>query len=353
MTRLALAALAAAALGAACGASGNGLAVAGSSRISTPPPSSSTTGSSGTTGPTLSCDPLAGCVTRQVAIGSAAAIAYDSGTLWAAAQPSGHLFGTLIRIDAATGKPIAAPVPLPPSTDRYRLAVGDGGLWLAGAHQVWLIDPATGQPRDTLDAGGPVTGMVVAAGSVWAVATTPAGGELLQIDPAQATIVHRHALGAVLPSAITVAAGQVWVADAAHDTVVQLQAKKLAPVRTIQLPRQPHWSPAQLTVVSGMLWVFVHGAAVGFAESTGQLRRTHRFPAAPGGGDMAAGGDSVWVASTRPRTGRGVVLRLDAVTGNQIGHAVVIGGRVSALATGEGYLWAVDAGVGQLAQVTP
>ena len=49
MIRLALAALTAGALGAACGASGNGgLAVAGSSRISTPPPASSSTPSSGT-----------------------------------------------------------------------------------------------------------------------------------------------------------------------------------------------------------------------------------------------------------------------------------------------------------------
>ena len=46
--RLGLAALAAGVLGAACGASGNGLAVAGSSHISTPPPASSTTVSSGT-----------------------------------------------------------------------------------------------------------------------------------------------------------------------------------------------------------------------------------------------------------------------------------------------------------------
>lgn len=353
MIRLGLAALAVGVLGAACGASGNGLAVAGSSRIGPPPPVSSTTASSGTTGPALHCDPLAGCVVRRVTIGSAAAIAYDSGTLWAAAQPSARLFGTLIGIDSATGRPAAAPVPLPPSGDRYRLAVGDGGLWLSGAHRVWLIDPATGQPRDTLDAGGTVTGLVVASGFVWAVAATSAGGVLLQIDPAQATVLHRRWLGAVLPSAITVAAGQVWVADAAHDTVVQLRAKKLSLVRTIQLPRRPHWSPAQLTVVSGMLWVFMHGAAVGFAQATGQLRYTHPFPAAPGGGDMAAGGNSLWVASTRPRTGRGVVLRLDAATGNQIGHAVVIGGRVSALATGEGYLWAVDAGRGRLAQVGP
>jgi hypothetical protein len=350
--RLGLAVMVAAVLAAACGASGNGLSIAGSSAVTSSPPASSSTG--GSTGPpSPSCDPLAGCVTRQVAIGSTAAIAYDSGTLWAAAQPSGNLFGTLFRIDAATGKPTAAAVPLPPSADRYRMAVGDGGLWLAGAHQVWLIDPATGRPRATLDAGGSVTGMVSADGSVWAVAATPAGGVLLQIDPAQPAILHRHSLGAVLPSAITVATGQVWVADTAHDTVVQLRTKNLSVVRTLQLPRQQHWSPAQLTVVDGMLWVFVQGAVVGYDERTGVQKYTQRFAASPGGGDMAAGGSSLWVASTRPRTGRGVVLRLDAVTGNQIGHAVVIGGRVSALATGEGYLWAVDAGRGQLAQVTP
>ena len=353
MIRLALAALAAAALAAACGASGGGLEVAGSSHVSSPPPASSSAGATGPANPKQRCDPLAGCVTRQIAIGSAAAIAFDSGTLWAAAQPSGRLFGTLFRIDAVTGKQTAPPVPLPSSTDPYRLAAGDGGLWLAGDHHVWLIDPATGQPQATLDAGGTVTGMVSAAGSLWVVASTPAGGELLQVDPAQSTIVQRHPLGPADPTAITVADHQVWVADAANDTVLQLQQKTLRAVRTLQLPVRTHWSPAQLTVVAGMLWVFVHGAVVGFQATTGQPRYTQPFVAARGGGDMAAGGSSVWVASTRLRNGRGVVLRLDAANGNPIGHALVIGGRVSALATGDGYLWAVDAGRGRLVQVSP
>jgi PQQ-like domain len=353
--RPALCALAAIALAAGCGSSGDGLAVEGTSTLAASPSRSAPAASS--TGPAADgrkpCDPRSGCVERRIRIGSGAALAYDSGTLWVAAQPArGLLYGTLIRIDAVTGRRTAPPEPLPASPDPYRIASGDGGLWMAGARRIWLIDPATGQPRSTVDAGGIVTGLTISGGSVWAIAASPAGGALLRIDPADGHVLRRRRL-ASSPSAVTVADGSVWVADRVRQTVTQLSAPTLRFVRTIRLPRRPLWEPSQLTVVGTVLWAFDRGAAIGFSVRTGSLIYTQRFAAAPGGGDMAGGAGALWVASSRPRAGRGVVLRLDAVNGNQVGHPIVVGGRVSALATGDGSVWAMDARDGLLVQIAP
>jgi hypothetical protein len=356
MTRAVVAACAAALLLSGCGSSGNGIAVQGTSNLpdttahTSPPPTTSTAAH---TGP---CGSGAGCVARRISIRSDAAIAFDSGTLWVAAQPGPGLFGTLTQVDALTGQRAgAAPVPLPASSERYRLAAGGGGVWLAGAGQVWQIDPSSGQLQHTVPAGGPVTGLVFAAGSVWAIARTPGGGEVLRINSTDGSVAKRVVVPGVDPSAITVAAGSVWIADAAHFTVLQLRSANLRPVRKpIRLPQHPRWRPTQLTVMFGKVWVYDRGAAIGLSAGSGGLLYTQPFAAAMTSGDMAGGGNDLWVASTRKRTGQGVVLRLNpAGRGNRLGRPIVIGGRVTALATGDGLVWAMDGAHGILYEIAP
>jgi outer membrane protein assembly factor BamB len=352
--RAALASLVAAGLAAGCGSSHDGLQVVGTSNptpaSSQPQPVSSPTSPAV---PPRACDPKAGCLAHQIRIGTGGAIAYDSGTLWVAAQPSAGLFGTLLAFDTQTGRRVGSPQPLPASGKPYRLAVAGGAVWVAGATHLWLIDPRTGAPEATVNVPGIVTGLVIAQGALWAVADADRGGWLLKVDPATGAVLKRRQTDSV-PSAITVAGGSVWLADAAHQIVVKLSAKNLQEQAKRALPRRSdRWTPAQLTVTDGLLWVFDRGAVLGLSARTGALLYTQQIVAAAGGGDMAAGPGVLWVASMRERTGRGTVIRLDPRTGNQVGHPIELGGRLTALATGGGALWALDSAHGTLFEVKP
>jgi hypothetical protein len=341
-------------LASGCGASGNGLVVEGTSHPITATSAASSTSATHHS-PTDACDPQAGCVTRRVAVGSNGAIAYAAGVLWVAAQPARDLYGTLIRVNAATGRRSGQPaVPLPASSDRYKLAVGDGGLWLSGNGEIWEIDPATGQPRITVDAGAPVTGLVIAQGSVWAIAGTPAAGSVLEIDPADGSVIRRADLGAVLPTAITVANGSVWVADTTNDRVIRLDSGSLKVLHTTSLPQRPTWEPTQLTVMFGVVWVYERGAVLGLSAKTGSWLYTQRVAQQTTGGDMAGGGTSLWVAAGHGPRRTGAVLRLEPTKhGNPVGHKIPIGGRVTAMATGNGAVWALDGARGLLFEITP
>ena len=344
-------------LAAGCGASGNGLVIEGTSRPAAPTSTPATSAPSTTHHSTTDvCDPhgaKAGCVTRRISIGSNGAVAYDSGVLWVAAQPSRGLYGTLIQVEAATGRRSSQPpVPLPASSDPYKLAVGDGGLWLSGDGQVWEINPATGQPRITVNAGAPVTGLVMAQGSVWATAGTSAGGSVLEIDPADGRVTRRTSLAGE-PTAITVAGKSVWVAETTGDTLIQFDSTSLKQLHATQLAEHPTWEPTQLTVMFGRVWVYERSAAVGLRASDSQLLWTQPIQAQKSGGDMAGGGTSLWVAAGHGRRDAGAVVRLSPKNGNQIGHAIPIGGRITAMATGNSVVWALDGARGLLFEITP
>ena len=342
------------ALAAGCGGSSNGLHVEGTATTavsvsapeSTPPKSSPAPQGA-------RCDPRAGCIHRRVPIGSGGAIAYDAGTLWVAAQPSPGLYGTLLAIDTQTGERIGSPTPLPSSASPYRLAVGDRGVWVGGTAHLWLIDPRSGTPQAVVNVPGVVTGMVIADGGVWGVAATPHGGVLLEADATTGAVLRRRGLPAA-PTAITVANGSAWIADAVHQRILRLSTASLRLRAVKPLPkRSDRWQPKQLTVTDGVLWVYDGAAVLGLSARTGALRYTQQVVPAAGGGDMAAGPGQLWVASMRTKPSVGTVLRLDPRTGNQIGHAVELGGEVRALATGGGALWALDARTGTLFEVEP
>jgi hypothetical protein len=348
------AAIALALLTSGCGASGSGLVVEGTSHPVAATAAASSSTSSTHHSATDVCDPKAGCVTRRIAIGSNGAIAFDAGVLWVAAQPAHGLYGTLIRVNATSGRLSSQPAePLPAASDRYRLAVGDGGLWLSGNGEIWEIDLTTGRPRITVDAGGAVTGLVIAQGSVWATTRSSIGGSVLEIDPADGRVIRRADLGPVAPSAITVADGSAWVAETTNDSVIQLNSTSLKQVRDTALSPRPTWEPTQLTVMGEMVWVYERGAAVGLLAKTGRLVYTERIPHQKSDGDMAGGGTSLWVAAGHGSRRTGAVARLDPTNGNQIGHPIPVGGRVTAMATGNGAVWALDGARGVLFEISP
>ena len=117
-------------------------------------------------------------------------LAAGEGALWVASRGG----GTLVRVDAATGR-VAARIPLPRMADQrpHQVAVGDGAVWVTSAsakrgtaNLLWRVDPASNQVTGTLDlgptsAGGIPNSVAVGNGAVWVGGMTK--GSIVRLEP--------------------------------------------------------------------------------------------------------------------------------------------------------------------------
>jgi YVTN family beta-propeller protein len=117
-------------------------------------------------------------------------LAAGQGALWVANRGD----GTLVRVDAATGR-VAARVLLPRTTEQrpHQVAVGDGAVWVTSAsarkdvaNLLWRVDPASNQVIGTLDLGptspgGMPNNVAAGDGAVWVAGMTK--GSIVRLEP--------------------------------------------------------------------------------------------------------------------------------------------------------------------------
>jgi hypothetical protein len=288
---------------------------------------------------------------RSIQLGGSASAAYGAGVLWAAVRPPGPaLVGSLVQIDPATSRRTGAPLPLPASDAPYLLAVGEGGIWLAAGDRIWKIDPRGSAPLAQVPAGGRVTGLLAAQGAVWAIVRPAAGpGRLLRIDPARGRVLRTTRLG-LSPSAVTAVPGAVWVADAEARTVTRIEPGSGRATATIRLPVANSGAPSQITVYAGVVWVYQQDAVVRIDPATNSVTgSTAVVPVR--GGTLAAGSGGIWVLTSTPPPRRAALERIDAR--GHPGRAEALGGHPSALVTGGGAVWVIDARSGTIRRFQP
>jgi hypothetical protein len=143
-------------------------------------------------------------------------IAYGEGALWAI---TGGETDTIERIDPNTND-VVATIPLGRIGEttgwRYRMAVGEGAIWVLAPASLWKIDSTTKRivgsvPLEHSEEGGNV---VTGGGAVW-VATS--GGTLLRVNPTSQTVAKTIPFGTLIYPAdawdsLAVGEGSVWVA---------------------------------------------------------------------------------------------------------------------------------------------
>ena len=98
--------------------------------------------------------------------------------------------GVLERLDVLSWTAHTARIAIPP-------AVGVGSVWVATAHRVWQVDPASGRTHGSVQFGGSPVQLVADGGYVWllALARPSANGYvLLKIDPSSLRVLARHSL---------------------------------------------------------------------------------------------------------------------------------------------------------------
>ncbi|HEX5167461.1 MAG TPA: hypothetical protein VFV93_18775, partial [Thermomicrobiales bacterium] len=136
-------------------------------------------------------DPATNQVVTTISLNTAVhELVFGGGALWG----RGSFSNTIVRVDPATNTVVAS-IDVPPPTAIVYL---DDALWVMDVSDVSKIDPATNSIVATVhyndDPSGPTgTGIVAAGGSLW-LSDDSLGPELVQIDPASATILARVAL---------------------------------------------------------------------------------------------------------------------------------------------------------------
>jgi virginiamycin B lyase len=111
---------------------------------------------------------------------SAGGLVSGQDSLWLGATgPSDAL---LVRLDPGTGQPERV-IQVAGSAEQYRPKMAAGRRVVAArvGQDLYLVDPATGSIRATVELGNTLGGVATDADTVWA--TDPTRGRLLRVDP--------------------------------------------------------------------------------------------------------------------------------------------------------------------------
>ena len=269
--------------------------------------------------------------------------------------------GSLIRVDARTLIPTAAPLELPPGRS-LGLAIGAGYIWVtaADAGDVLRIDPATGRITP-LHVGGFPIGIAVADGNVWF--TDRERGTVTRIEPRTLRPVGDPIQVGTEPSSLAMAGGYLFVGRAGFGTVTRIDVRSGKKVgMPIRFAQPADASAFALAPAGSSVWAssFASNTLTRISSTPGgvpapaatvskalrqipaqaPLPRGARVTAAisvppvpPGAGGIAMGEGAVWTLNTSIAT----LLRIDPGTNSVVQRIPV---HVSGdLAVGDGSVW--------------
>lgn len=284
-----------------------------------------TTGSSGL----VRIDPRTGRIAARVhapASGVIPTLTAGEGGVWMLARRR------VTRIDPAQNRVVGRPITLRRSS--VAMAAGAGGLWVADYDDgiLRMLEPRTGRPLATVKGVGQhVEAIVATPRTIWVASIgawtqnrhgeiTPSGpGTVARIDVRTNRVVARIPVGRG-PSALTVGAGSVWVANSRglrpSFSISRIDTRSNRVTATFEL----HRLLAGITASGGYVW----------SVNPGRMLR--------GGGLDMSGGTLIRID---PRTGRVVVRRLR-------GSA-----RPAAITFSDGALWVGSPGNGSILRVNP
>jgi hypothetical protein len=222
------------------------------------------------------------------------------------------------------------------------MAFGAGSLWVAAGDRLARVSPADDQVRASIpiasDDSGPA-GVAYGAGAVWVPVAVP--GSVWRVDPKTNRVVAKIPLGESLAGFIGVTAtdGAVWISSGEQQDgerggiLMRIDPHRNRVAARVPLPGVP----SDVAAAGDSVWVAMtngqvlevdagRGRVIGRVDTGGPLGFTQT---------VALGGGSVWLADPLS----GVVLRVDPDSSRVV--ASVPTGAVTALAFGSGAVWAV------------
>jgi YVTN family beta-propeller protein len=218
-------------------------------------------------------------------------------------------------------------------------APGESALGTPGPDTVGVIDATQGVVSGVVTGAGRPAGLAYGAGAAWI--TDSSDDLLLRVNSAH-QVVDRIPVGRG-PSGVTVAGGEVWVANEFDGTVSEVNPAAGTVVATITVGN----GPEEITSGYGSVWVanLTDYTLSRIDQASGNIVATIPLGSAPTG--LAAGDHGIWVTSAQ--TGR--LLFVDPRT-NQVSRALSVGFSPSGVAFGAGSIWVADS-AGTVARVNP
>jgi virginiamycin B lyase len=244
-------------------------------------------------------DPKTNAVTGATSAAAApcAGIAADFGGIWAPACGP----GALVRVDAKTQK-VAATVTTSVLDGASSVATGVGSVWLLAdaAGTLLRLDPDTNAPVAEISLPAGVNALAFGEGAVWiAIGRT---SQVARIDPHTNVVTKLFKVGRA-PSALAVGEGGVWVLNQGDGTISRIDPKTDAVVATIASGVAT--TGGRMVAGEGALWITAPGLPlVRIDPATNRV--TQQF-AGEGGGAIAIGHGSLWLANTKA----GSIWRID------------------------------------------
>jgi YVTN family beta-propeller protein len=205
---------------------------------------------------------------------------------------------SIVHLDPRTGGELSR---TELTSDRFAgahaVAAGAGAIWVATGGFVVKIDPSTGR-RNKICCGGGINDVAVGRDATWFVDVSQAAG---RVSLKTLRVTFSAQLG-VIPTALTVAYGGVWMAvpDPTRPRVSLwlVDPQTMRVVQTIDAgPSMAYARPPslELTAGAGALWVtnYDAGTVVRVDPSTGTVTSTIKVGGHPFG--IAFGANRIWV----------------------------------------------------------
>ena len=220
------------------------------------------------------------------------------------------------------------------------IAIGAGAAWITdSADDMLLRVDSAHRVVDRIPVGRGPAGVTVAGGEVWVA--NQFDGTVSEINPAAGTVVATVRVG-IGPDAITSGFGSIWVANVTSNTLSRIDQVSGHVVATIPLGS----APAGLAAGDGGIWVTSTetGRLLLVDPHASRISQAYAVGVSPGG--VAVGADSVWVAGSG-----GTVTRVEPVTGRM---QKIRAGRSSAgVAYAGGAVWVADSLNGSVSKIDP
>ena len=231
--------------------------------------------------------------TRTIGLGASATdLIEKDGVVWVVTGSD----DTLVAIDARTGGILDSSSVSrgDPTASAYTIASAPDGVWVGSGNDLFRVDPSTRRPAFKWHYSGGVNDIALTGSSVWLVSSDETVARLSATAPRETA---QTGIG-VIPTALAIANGSVWVAASA-----------------------PYSSQSALWRLDGV---------------TARVSQVITF-GSPGlpplSEEVAAGEGSLWVA-----TYDGDLYRIDARDGSKQAR-IHIGGHLSGVAVGKGRVW--------------
>jgi len=192
------------------------------------------------------------------------------------------------------------------------LDAGYGSLWAGACDEpaIWRIKPDTGAvvAKVSLPVGGLQDEGSVAAGEhgVWAISTTH---QLVKVDPTKNKVAGTWDLPSGA-AAVRAGLGSLWVTLSDTDQLLKIDPADPSKQVAISVGAYPRF----LTVGHDAVWVMnQHDGSISRVSAAGMVLGTTKVADRIEGGDIAAGGGSVWV-----QPGGLLLVQIDPSSGNVV-----------------------------------